>query len=112
MKNYGLARKISSCDITTGEETEFVTAPAAYMQAKLWCGKHLKGVDEDVVGAYENYAWMYFGARLAGKAEEMGLPPELTREGIDEMSERLAIYFDAVEEGDLPLTKGGASKKK
>ena len=31
MKNYGLARKISACDITTGEETEFVTAPAAYM---------------------------------------------------------------------------------
>lgn len=113
MKNYGLARKISVCDLSSGEETEFIATPAAYLQAKLWCGKHLKGVDEDTVGVYENYAWMYHGAKLAGKADELGLPSELTREGIEELSGRLTFYLDNVQEEDIPLaTKGGASKKK
>lgn len=108
---YGLARNISIYDFDKGEGEEFVAPPAAYVQASLWSSKHLKGLPDDVRGIYENYAWAWFGAKLAGLLEKYGMDGELTREKIDDITSRITVFIDVVEDDALPL-RGQASKKK
>ncbi|WP_282191926.1 hypothetical protein [Adlercreutzia caecimuris] len=108
---YGLARKISIYDIDNGEGEEFVAPPAAYIQASLWSAKHLKGLADEIRGIYENYAWAWFAARLAGLCGKYGMDGELTREKIDELSCRITIFIDVVEDDALPLN-GRTSKRK
>ena len=108
---YGLARRINLYNIETNVGGEVFSPAGDYIQSQLWCNRHLDGLPDDIADLYQTYVWAWHAARRAGELDRYGLPAELTRETLDEITNTVTVYLDVVEEDSLPLagspTEGG-----
>lgn len=108
---YGLTRNLNIYCFDT-EEAETILATAGdYIQSQLWCEKNLKGMSDGIADLYGTYAWAYSAMRRRGILEKFGVSPELTREALDDMANKVSVYMETIQDDALPLSSGAAQAK-
>lgn len=106
---YGLTFVADMYDFDEGEEMHVLTMPGDYIRMAKWADGNIDPSEgETVTNLRRNYALAWHALARRGKAEELGLPAELTIEAVDAMADRFSIYINEVEDGSLPLPPGRA----
>lgn len=103
---YGLTFVVDMYDFEKDEELHVLTMPGDYIRMSKWVGENLtEDAGETVTSLRRNYAIAWHALKRRGKTAEMGLPDELTIEGVDAMADRFSIYVNDVDGESLPLAR-------
>lgn len=103
---YGLTFVVDMYDFEKGEEIHVLTLPGDYIRMSKWAEENeIEDANETVTSLRRNYAIAWHALKRRGKTEGLGLPDELTAEGVDAMADRFSIFVNDVDGESLPLAR-------
>ena len=109
---YGLTRKLNVYSFDSQKGEEVIATAGDYLQAQLWCSKHLKGVEEMIADLYQTFAWAWYALSRNGKLEEYGIAAELTQDVLNDMASAVTVYMEQIPDDSLPLAGSATQPKK
>ena len=100
---YGLTRKLNAYDLDSKQSVECIATAGDYIQSQLWCQRVLKDMPAGIMDIYQTFAWAWYALKRRGELEKLGLGEELTRDELDNMTVRITVYMEGIEDDSLPL---------